>query len=142
MKIKFKKLITGATIPFFATKGAAGMDITTVEGYVLAPGERHIFGTGLACAVEEGYEVQVRPRSGLACKSGITVLNTPGTIDSDYRGEIRICLYNTNAHNHVIMPGERIAQLVINKIEQPEIEEVEDLDETERGEGGFGSTGV
>ena len=142
MKLKFKKLNEEAIIPEFKTVGSAGMDITSIEDVTLNPGQFKIVKTGLACAIEEGYEVQVRPRSGMACKHGITVINTPGTIDSDYRGEIGVGLINLSAGQFDINKGDRIAQLVVNKIEQPEIEIVDELDETERGAGGFGSTGT
>ena len=141
MKLKFKKLDPNAQIPKFKTVGAAGMDVTSVQDVTLNPMEFKIVSTGLACAIEEGYEVQVRPRSGLACKSGITVINTPGTVDSDYRGCIGVGLINLSQETYEIKSGDRIAQLVINKIEQPEVEEVEELADTERGAGGFGSTG-
>lgn len=141
MKIKFKKLVDAAIIPEYKTAGSVGMDITTIETYTLEPMEVHIFKTGLAIQIEDGYEVQVRPRSGLACKSGVTVINTPGTIDSDYRGEIGVGLINLNKEPFIIEKGTRIAQLVVNKVEQPEIEVVDILGQTIRGEGGFGSTG-
>ena len=142
MKVKFKKLNEEAIIPEFKTAGSAGMDITSIEDVTLNPGQFKIVKTGLACAIGEGYEVQIRPRSGMACKYGITVINTPGTIDSDYRGEIGVGLINLSAGQFDINKGDRIAQLVVNKIEQPEIEIVDELDETERGAGGFGSTGT
>lgn len=141
-EIKFKKLNEDAKIPEYKSKGAAGMDICAAESVTLMRGEFKIVKTGLACAIPEGYEIQVRPRSGLACKSGVTVINTPGTIDSDYRGEIGVGLINLGETFIQINKGDRIAQLVVNKIEQPKIEVVEELDETERGAGGFGSTGV
>lgn len=141
MQLKFKKLSPEAKLPEFKTKGAAGMDITTIDTYILAPLERKIFQTGLAVAIPEGYEIQVRPRSGLACREGLSVINTPGTIDSDYRGEIGVCLVNLTKNHYPVKAGDRIAQLVVNKVEQPEIIEVEELDETDRGDGGFGSTG-
>ena len=142
MQIKFKKLCNEAVVPEYQTAGSAGMDIRTIEDYRLMPGERHIFKTGLAVAVEDGYEVQVRARSGLSAKEGVTVINGVGTIDSDYRGQIGVALVNLNHNCHVtIHKGDRIAQLVVNKIEQPEIIVVDELGETIRGEGGFGSTG-
>ena len=142
MKVKFKKLNEEAIIPEFKTAGSAGMDITSIEDVTLNPGQFKIVKTGLACAIEEGYEVQIRPRSGMACKYGITVINTPGTIDSDYRGEIGVGLINLSQEPFNVEKGMRIAQLVVNKVEQPQIEVVEELDETERGAGGFGSTGT
>lgn len=141
MKLLFKKLHAEATIPEFKTSGAAGMDITSVEEVLILPHQIKLVKTGLAAAVEEGYEIQVRARSGLSTKHGLTLINGIGTIDSDYRGEIGVPLINLSGESYVISKGERIAQLVVNKIEQPEIEIVEELDDTERGAGGFGSTG-
>lgn len=142
MKLKFKKLQEDAIIPEYKSSGAAGMDICSIEDFTLEPNEFRIAKTGLACAVDEGYEVQVRPRSGMACKRGITVINSPGTVDADYRGEVGVGLINHSEEIVQICKGDRIAQLVVNKIEQPEIEVVSELDETERGSGGFGSTGT
>lgn len=141
MKIKFKKLQEDAIIPEFKTYGSAGMDICSTEDVTIMPGHFKIVKTGLACQIDIGYEIQVRPRSGMACKHGITVINTPGTIDSDYRGEIGVGLINLSQGQYDIKKGDRIAQLVVNRIEQPIIEIVEELDETYRGSGGFGSTG-
>lgn len=141
MQIKFKKLCNDAIIPEYKTAGSAGMDICTIDEFILMPGERKIFQTGLAVAVEDGYEVQVRARSGLSSKQGVTVINGVGTIDSDYRGQIGVPLVNLSDQQVHIHPGDRIAQLVVNKIEQPEIIVVDELGETIRGEGGFGSTG-
>lgn len=141
MQIKFKKLCNDAIIPEYKTAGSAGMDICTIDEFILMPGERKIFQTGLAVAVEDGYEVQVRARSGLSSKQGVTVINGVGTIDSDYRGQIGVPLVNLSNVVVHIHPGDRIAQLVVNKIEQPEIIVVDELGETIRGEGGFGSTG-
>lgn len=141
MQIKFKKLCSDAIIPEYQTAGSAGMDICTIDEFILMPGERKIFQTGLAVAVEDGYEVQVRARSGLSSKQGVTVINGVGTIDSDYRGQIGVPLVNLSNVVVHIHPGDRIAQLVVNKIEQPEIIVVDELGETIRGEGGFGSTG-
>lgn len=130
-------------LPKYETLGAAGMDIRAniTEPIVLGSLERTLVPTGLKIAIPEGYEVQVRPRSGLALKHGITLLNTPGTIDSDYRGELKIIVANMSKDAYTINPGERIGQLVLNKVEQIEWEVVETLDETERGAGGFGHTG-
>lgn len=130
-------------LPEYATSSAAGMDLkaNTDEPIVLYPMERLLIPTGLFIQLPIGYEAQIRPRSGLACKHGITVANSPGTIDADYRGEIGVCLINLSSENFVIQPGERIAQMVISKHEQVEWVEVSVLTETERGEGGFGSTG-
>lgn len=131
-------------IPVYETKGSAGMDIRANlnEAIILKPLERAIIKTGLFIALPQGFEAQVRPRSGLAAKKGITVLNTPGTIDADYRGEIGVILVNLSNENFIVNNGERIAQLVIAKHEQIIWKEVEILNETERGTGGFGSTGV
>lgn len=130
-------------LPKYETAGAAGMDIRAniTEPIVLGSLERTLVPTGLKIAIPEGYEVQVRPRSGLALKHGITLLNTPGTIDSDYRGELKMIIANMSKDAYTINPGERIGQLVLNKVEQIEWEVVETLDETERGAGGFGHTG-
>ena len=141
MKLKIKKLNEKALIPAYQTKEAAGFDLHATEDVVINPGERKLIGTGLAFEIEFGYEVQIRPRSGLAYKHGITVLNTPGTIDSDYRGEIKVLLINLGREAFEIKVGERIAQAVIAPIKQAEIVEVEELSATGRGAGGFGSTG-
>jgi dUTP pyrophosphatase len=131
----------GLPLPAYATSGAAGMDVVSAEDVTLAPGTRHAVATGLILAIPEGYEVQVRPRSGLALKHGITVPNTPGTIDSDYRGELKVILINHGTQPFMIQRGDRIAQLVLAPVLQAAWEEVAELDATERGEGGFGSTG-
>lgn len=130
-------------LPSYATLASAGMDLKAVLAapVSLAPLERKIIGTGLKIALPEGYEAQVRPRSGLAAKHGITVLNAPGTIDADYRGEIGVILVNLSNDEFTIEPGERIAQLVIAQYTQVKWSPVDQLDETERGKGGFGSTG-
>ena len=130
-------------LPFYATKASAGVDLKAVlDGPVtLKPLERSVIGTGLKIALPEGFEAQVRPRSGLAAKFGITVLNAPGTVDADYRGEIGVILVNLSNEEFTIQPGERIAQLVLARYEQIEWQIIESLSETERGEGGFGSTG-
>jgi dUTP pyrophosphatase len=141
MVLKVKKLQDNAVIPQYQTKEAAGFDLHAIEDVVIKPGERKLIGTGLAFEIEFGYEVQIRPRSGLAFKHGITVLNTPGTIDSDYRGEIKVLLINHGRESFEIKKGERIAQAVIAPVVQAEISEVEELGDTERGAGGFGSTG-
>ena len=131
-------------LPEYATSMSAGFDLRAnlEESVTLKAGDRMLIGTGLFIALEPGYEAQVRPRSGLALKKGITVLNAPGTIDADYRGEIGVILYNTSKEDFIIEPGERIAQMVIAKYEQLSWEQVEVLDETERGDGGYGHTGV
>lgn len=131
-------------LPQYATPLSAGMDLRAniTEPITLKPLERTLVPTGLFMALPEGYEAQVRPRSGLALKKGITVLNTPGTIDADYRGEICVILINLSAEPFIINDGERIAQMVIAKHKQPDFIEVKALDETERGAGGFGHSGV
>lgn len=131
----------GLPLPAYATAGAAGMDVVAAEDLVLAPGARHAVATGFAIAIPPGYEVQVRPRSGLALKHGITCLNTPGTIDEDYRGEVKVILANLGDQPYTIARGERIAQLVPAPVQRALFEEVAVLDETDRGSGGFGSTG-
>ena len=131
-------------LPAYATPQSAGMDLRAniEEPVVLHPMERKLIGTGLHIALPEGYEAQIRPRSGLAVKHGITVLNSPGTVDADYRGEVMVLLINLSDKDFVVNDGERIAQMVIAKHEQGDFIEVEVLDETERGEGGYGHTGV
>ena len=131
-------------LPAYATPQSAGMDLRANidESITLNPMERRIIPTGLYMALPPGYEAQVRPRSGLALKHGITVLNSPGTIDADYRGEIGVLLVNLSNEPFVITEGERIAQMVIARHEQGQFEEVDQLDQTERGEGGYGHTGV
>ena len=131
-------------LPKYQTSQSAGMDLrANIDAPVLLkPLDRKLIPTGLHIALPEGYEAQIRPRSGLAIKKGITVINTPGTIDPDYRGDIGVVLVNISNEDFVVQPGDRIAQTVINKFEQAEFEVVEELDETERGEGGFGHTGT
>ncbi len=131
-------------LPEYATSMSAGLDLRANldEPIVLHPMERRLIPTGLHIALPEGYEAQVRPRSGLALKHGLTVLNSPGTIDADYRGEIGVVLINLSNEDFVINDGERIAQMVIARFEQGEFVVVEELDQTERGEGGYGHTGV
>ena len=131
-------------LPKYQTSQSAGMDLrANIDAPVLLkPLDRKLIPTGLHIALPEGYEAQIRPRSGLAVKKGITVINTPGTIDSDYTGDVGVILVNISNEDFVVQPGDRIAQMVINKFEQAEFELVEELDETERGEGGFGHTGV
>jgi dUTP pyrophosphatase len=131
----------GLPVPTYATDGAAGLDVVAAEDVTLAPGQRHAVATGFAIAIPGGYEVQVRPRSGLALKHGITCLNTPGTIDHDYRGEVRVILANLGAEPFQVRRGERIAQLVPARVHRAAFREVAELSETERGVGGFGSTG-
>jgi dUTP pyrophosphatase len=131
----------GLPLPTYASSGAAGMDVVAAESITLAPGQRHAVATGFTIAIPDGYEVQVRPRSGLALKHGITCLNTPGTIDSDYRGEVKVILANLGDEPFEVVRGERIAQLVPAAVQPARFEEVASLDQTERGAGGFGSTG-
>ncbi|NVD44875.1 dUTP diphosphatase [Qipengyuania atrilutea] len=141
--VRVKRLPHGAGLPLpsYVSEGAAGMDVVAAEDVSLAPGSRHAVATGLSLAIPGGYEIQVRPRSGLALKHGITVPNTPGTIDSDYRGELKIILINHGEEVFAIRRGDRIAQLVLAPVVQAAFEEVGELDETVRGAGGFGSTG-
>ena len=131
----------GLPLPAYATAGAAGMDVVAAEDLVLAPGRRHAVATGFAIAIPPGFEVQVRPRSGLAIKHGITCLNTPGTIDEDYRGEVKVILANLGDEPFAIVRGERIAQLVPAAVQKAQFHEVAELGETDRGPDGFGSTG-
>ena len=132
----------GLELPAYATEGAAGMDVLSAEEVVLAPGARHAVCTGLAVAIPHGFEIQVRPRSGLALKHGIGVPNAPGTIDSDYRGELKVILINHGQESFKVRRGDRIAQLVLAPVTRASWLHVDELDETGRGEGGFGSTGV
>ena len=143
VKVQVKRLPNGVglELPRYATEGAAGMDVVSAETVSIAPGARHPVATGLALAIPKGYEIQVRPRSGLALKHGVTVPNTPGTIDSDYRGELKIIMINHGAEPFAIARGDRVAQLVLAPVTQAAWDEVDELDETDRGEGGFGSTG-
>ena len=144
IQIRLKRLPHGEGLPLpsYATDHAAGMDVVAAEAIVLEPGARHAVATGFAIAIPIGYEVQVRPRSGLALKHGITCLNTPGTIDADYRGEVKIILANLGAEPFPVARGDRIAQLVPAPVQHAHFAEVDELDETRRGEGGFGSTGM
>jgi dUTP pyrophosphatase len=131
----------GLPEPAYATAGAAGLDVVAAEDVTLEPGGRHAVATGFAIAIPPGYEVQVRPRSGLALKHGITCLNTPGTIDEDYRGEVKVILANLGSEPFAVRRGERIAQLVPARVLKAAFREVRELSETGRGTGGFGSTG-
>lgn len=150
VKIKFKNMIlkivnkSNNPLPEYKTKQSAGMDLRAnlTEEIILKPFERRLIPTGLYISLPDGYEAQIRPRSGLALKNGITVLNTPGTIDADYRGEIGVILINLSNTDFTINHGDRICQMVIQSIEQPLMVQVESLDETERGAGGFGHTGT
>ena len=143
VQVEVKRLAhgEGLALPAYATEGAAGMDIVSAEDVTIAPGARHAVATGLSVAIPPGFEIQVRPRSGLAFKHGITVPNTPGTIDSDYRGELKVLLINHGSEDFAISRGDRVAQLVLAPVVQAAWSEVEELDATERGAGGFGSTG-
>jgi dUTP pyrophosphatase len=143
VRVEVKRLPHGEDLPLpaYATSGAAGMDVVSAEDVVIAPGARHAVATGLALAIPEGFEIQVRPRSGLALKHGITVPNTPGTIDSDYRGELKVILINLGTEPFAVQRGDRVAQLVLAPVVQAAWDEVAELDATDRGTGGFGSTG-
>ena len=132
----------GLPLPAYATEGAAGMDVVAAEDATLAPGARAAIATGFAIAIPPGFEVQVRPRSGLALKNGVTCLNTPGTIDSDYRGEVKVILVNLGSEPFSIARGDRIAQLVPAPVQRATLREVDSLDDSARGVCGFGSTGV
>jgi dUTP pyrophosphatase len=143
VKLHILRLPHGADLPLpsYATTGSAGMDLRSAESLTLKPGARALVATGIAIALPDHYEAQVRPRSGLAVKHGITVLNAPGTIDADYRGEIKVPLINLGADDFVIARGDRIAQMVVAPVVMAELSEVEALDDTQRGAGGFGSSG-
>lgn len=146
MKLVIKRMENAKDLPIpqYMTLGSAGMDLyaNVDDTVIINPNEIKIIPTGIAIALPNCYEAQIRPRSGLAAKYGISLVNTPGTIDSDYRGEIKVIMINFGTNPFEVKRGDRIAQMVINKIEIPEIVEVEELDETERGKGGFGSTGL
>jgi len=142
--LKVKMLREGVTLPKYQTDHSAGLDLCACidRDIILMPGERVLVPTGVSIELPDGYEAQVRPRSGLAINHGVTVLNSPGTIDPDYRGEVKVILINLGKEPFVIKNGMRIAQMVISKFERVEVEVVEELSQTRRGEGGFGSTGV
>ena len=145
MRLRIKRVgQVDVALPRYQSELAAGLDLCAAleEPQTLAPGERKLVGTGLAIALEPGFEAQVRPRSGLAHRHGVTVLNAPGTVDADYRGEVKVELINHGSEPFVIEPGARIAQLVVAAVVQAELELVEDLDLTARGSGGYGSTGA
>jgi dUTP pyrophosphatase len=142
MTVAFKRLSADAVLPEYAHPGDAGMDLCSAESLVIPPGGRALVHTGLAMALPAGYEAQVRPRSGLALKRGISVLNTPGTVDEGYRGEIGVILVNFGDADFQVEKGDRIAQMVVAPVTRAQVVEVADLDETARGNGGFGSTGV
>jgi dUTP pyrophosphatase len=143
VKVEILRLAHAADLPLpsYATVGAAGLDLRAAESFTIKPGARALVPTGLSIALPENFEAQVRPRSGLAVKHGVTVLNSPGTIDSDYRGEIKVPLINHGTEDFVIARGDRIAQIVIARVEQVTLIEVKSLDDTGRGAGGFGSSG-
>jgi len=142
-KIQIKKLSNSVSTPKYETPGSSGMDIAAYikESIIIEPGEKALVSSGFSIAVPKGYEIQIRPRSGLAVKKNITVLNTPGTVDADYRGEIKVILINLGKEKFVIENGDRIAQMVICPVVQANWDEVTELSDTERGSGGFGSTG-
>lgn len=142
MKIGFKKIHPDAVLPSYAHPSDAGMDVRSVEDLVIPPGGRALVHTGLVMILPPMYEAQVRPRSGLALKSGVTVLNSPGTIDSGYRGEVGVILVNHGDADFKVSKSDKIAQIVIAPVVQPEIFETFSVDQTDRGEGGFGSTGM
>ena len=143
MKLQILRLSHGADLPLpsYATAGSAGMDLRSAEALALKPGARALVGTGIAIALPPNFEAQVRSRSGLAVKHGVTVLNAPGTIDADYRGEIKVPLINHGTEEFLIARGDRIAQMVVAPVTMAELVEVDVLDETMRGDGGFGSSG-
>ena len=143
-KIQIKKLSNSVSTPKYETSGSSGMDVAAYieNNIIINPGEKALVSTGLSVAIPKGYEIQIRPRSGLAAKKNITVLNTPGTIDADYRGEIKVILINLGKEKFVIENGERIAQMVVCPVVQANLEEVKELSDTERGSAGFGSTGT
>lgn len=142
-RVEIKRLPNAADLPLpaYETAGAAGMDLRAAEAATLKPGARHLMPTGLSIALPPGFEAQVRPRSGLAVKHGVTVLNAPGTIDSDYRGEVKVPLINHGSDDFIIARGDRIAQMVIAPVTRISWSEVDALDDTARGTGGFGSSG-
>lgn len=142
MKIKIKKVNPEAILPHYVHKGDAGMDVYSVEDCLIKPGERKLIPTGLSFEIPEGYEIQVRPKSGLALNFGITLVNTPGTLDSGYRGELKAILINHGDKEYSVKKGEKVAQIVLCRYDVAEIEEVLELGESSRGAGGFGSTGL
>jgi dUTP pyrophosphatase len=145
MEVKILQLDKELSLPKYETDGSAGMDLYSTKNTWIIPGQISVISTGIAISLPKGYEAQIRPRSGLAAKHGITVVNAPGTIDSDYRGEIKIILTNLSRQQHQVLRGNRIAQMVINRVEQINWLPVEtglDLEQSERGSGGFGSTGL
>lgn len=142
VEVLLTRLDTGVPVPSYATRGDAGADLVTTTDVVIEPGERTIVGTGVAIALPAGYAAFVHPRSGLAARVGLSVVNTPGTIDSGYRGEIRVCLINHDPREAIeLRRGDRIAQLVVQRVEHAVFREVDELTDSERGAGGYGSTG-
>lgn len=142
MKIKIKKIHEDAVIPKYQKEGDAGFDLYAVEDAIIHASQTKVIKTGLKMAIPDGYEIQIRPRSGLSLNTGLRVANSPGTIDSGYRGEVGVIMHNVNDYDEeIICKGDRIAQGVLKKVPIAEFEEVEELDDTERGEGGFGHTG-
>ena len=142
LMIKINKIKENAILPHYAHEGDAGVDLYSAENYVLRPGQITLVSTGIKLAIPKGYEAQIRPKSGLALNHGISVCNSPGTIDSGYRGEIGVIAINHSKEEFKIEKGTKIAQMVFNKIEKAEFEEVKDFDTTKRGQNGFGSTGL
>ncbi len=143
VRVLIKKLDPKVTLPSYKTKGASGMDLMAFvkEKIVIKPQSSALIPTGLSVAFSEDYEIQIRPRSGLAAKNNISVLNTPGTIDSDYRGELKIIIFNHSNHDFIVNNDDRVAQMVLTPVAKMELEEANELPKTLRGEGGFGSTG-
>jgi len=141
LKVKIKRIKDNAVIPSYAHAGDSGVDLYSAEDYLLKPNERILVSTGIKIAVPKGYEAQVRPKSGLALNHGLSIVNTPGTIDSGYRGEVGVIAVNLGKEDIKIEKGKKIAQMVFNKVEEAEFEEVDELENTKRGAGGFGSTG-
>ena len=141
MAVKIKKIKESAIMPKYAHEGDAGVDLYSTEDYTLKPGERTLVSTGIKIAIPIGYEAQLRPKSGLALRQGLSIVNTPGTIDAGYRGEVGVIAINLGNEDLKIEKGKKVAQMVFNKVEEAKLEEVNELDETKRGDGGFGSTG-
>lgn len=142
MKVQIQKIHEDAILPDYAHTGDSGVDLYSVENYTIPAGERILVKTGIKISMLEGYEAQVRPKSGLALKNGISVLNTPGTVDSGYRGEVGVILINLSKEDYLVEKGKKVAQMVFARVERVDFEEVKELDETTRSDGGFGSTGL
>ena len=140
--IKIKRLHPDAIIPQYAHPGDAGMDVYSTEDAIIPPQKRYLVSTGLSFEIPIGFEIQVRPKSGLALKSGLTIPNSPGTLDSGYRGELKVIILNTSSENYEVKKGEKIAQIILARYEQADVQEVQELSDTTRGENGFGSTGL